>query len=149
MSRARTRPAAPRERGISLLVVLVMLVVLTLFALSAINLSTSNLKVVGNMQARQANEAVALQAVETVIGNISYFSAPTSAVAFEQSGYTVTVANRTCLYSAAATGYSAVIALAPEDTQWDFQVTVTDNTTGASTVMRQGVKIRMLAGNCP
>lgn len=140
---------ARRERGISLLVVLVMLVVLTLFALSAINLSTSNLKVVGNMQARQSNEAVASQAVETVMGNINYFTTPSSSVPFTQSGYTIAVSNRTCLFAAAATGYSAVIALAPEDTHWDFQVTVTDNTTGASTVMRQGAKIRMLAGNCP
>lgn len=142
-------PRPSRQRGISLLVVLVMLVVLTLFALSAINLSTSNLKVVGNMQARQINESVATQAVETVMGNISYFSSPTAAVPFTSTGYTVTIGNRTCLFAAAATGYSAVIALAPEDTHWDFQVTVTDNTTGASSVMRQGAKIRMLAGNCP
>ena len=68
------------ERGISLLVVLIMLVVLTLFALSAINLSTSNLKVVGNMQARQVNESIASQAVETVMGSINYFTTPTSSV---------------------------------------------------------------------
>jgi Tfp pilus assembly protein PilX len=137
-----------REQGISLLVVLVMLVVLTLFALSAINLSTSNLKVVGNMQARQSNDAVAFQAVETVMGSINYFSAPTSAVPFTSTGYTITVGNRSCLYAAAATGYSAVFTIAPEDTHWDFEVTVTDSTTGAKSVMHQGAKIRMLAGNC-
>ena len=137
-----------RENGMSLLVVLVMLVVLTLFALSAINLSTSNLKVVGNVQARQSNEAIALQAVETVVGNVNYFSAPTSSVSFTSSGYTIAFGNRSCLFAAAATGYSAVVAIAPEDTHWDFEVTVTDDTTGARSVMRQGVKIRMLAGNC-
>ncbi len=138
-----------RQQGISLLVVLVMLVVLTLFALSGINLSTSNLKVVGNMQARQSNEAVALQGVETVMGSINYFSSPSSSVPFTATGYTIAVGARTCLYAAAATGYSAVAALAPEDTHWDFSITVTDTTTGAKSVMRQGAKIRMLAGNCP
>jgi len=143
------RIRAGRESGMSLLVVLVMLVVLTLFALSAITLSTSNLKVVGNMQARQSNDAVALQAVETVMGGVGYFTAPASAVPFSSTGYTTAIGNRNCLFAAAATGYSAVIAIAPEDTHWDFEVVVTDNATGARSVMRQGVKIRMLAGNCP
>lgn len=165
-------PSAVRERGMSLLVVLVMLVVLTLFAVSAINLSTSNLKVVGNMQARQSNESVALQAIESVISSVTPFVTPTAATTFApvggtitsttpntptagdttlltSTGYTVVVGKRACLFNAPATGYSAVIAIAPEDNHWDFLVTVTDNLTGARSVMHQGVKIRMLAGNCP
>ena len=163
---------APREKGISLLVVLVMLVVLTLFALSAINLSTSNLKVVGNMQARQANEGVALQATESVINSITYFTSPSAVVNFSpatgtvvstsadtpsagettvqlSTGYKLVFGKRECLYATAATGYSAVVAIAPEDTHWEYRVTVTETSTGASSVMRQGAKIRMLAGNCP
>lgn len=164
--------ALGRQGGMSLLVVLVMLVVLTLFALSAINLSTSNLKVVGNMQARQANEGIALQATESIINSVSNFTSPTTTVAFSpatgtvtstlantpsagettiqlSTGYTLVVGKRECLFAAAATGYSAVAALAPEDTHWEYRVTVTETSTGASSVMRQGVKIRMLAGNCP
>jgi len=166
---ASCRPAVRRQRGMSLLIVLIMLVVLTLFALSAINLSTGNLKVVGNMQARQVNEALGLQAIEAVINSVNAFTTPASAVTIvpgngtvsststtstettinTSTGYTVKVDTRTCLYAAAATGYSAIVAVAPEDTHWDFGVTVTDNATGAKSVMHQGVKIRMLAGNCP
>ena len=161
-------PSAVRERGMSLLVVLIMLVVLTLFALSAINLSTSNLKVVGNMQSRQSNESVALQAIEAVMASVTPFQTPASTIAYTptsgtattttysthtkivtSTGYTIEVYKRNCLFAAAATGYSAVIAIAPEDTHWDFQVIVTENVTGARSVMHQGVKIRMLAGNCP
>jgi Tfp pilus assembly protein PilX len=137
------------QRGITLMVVLVMLVVLTLFGIAGINLSTSNLNVVGNMQARKTNEAVALQGVETVLSTINYFNAPTSAVAFTPpTGYTATFANRVCLFAAPAAGYSAVQPIVPEDTNWEVQVSVTDAISGATTGVTQGVKVRMLAGYC-
>ena len=137
------------QRGMTLMVVLVMLVVLTLFGIAGINVSTSNLQVVGNMQARKANEAVAFQGVETVISSINYFNAPTAAVTFTSpTGYTTTFANRVCLFAAPATGYSAVQPIVPEDTNWEIRVTVTDTLSGASTGLTQGVKIRMLTGYC-
>ena len=53
------RPIASRhsQRGITLFVGLIMLVLITLMVTSAFTLSTSNLKSVGNMQAR--DEAIA------------------------------------------------------------------------------------------
>jgi Tfp pilus assembly protein PilX len=137
------------QRGITLMVVLVMLVVLTLFGIAGINLSTSNLNVVGNMQARKSNEAVALQGIETVLSTINYFNTPTAAVVFTPpTGYTATFANRTCLFAAPAAGYSAVQPIVPEDTNWEVAVGVTDNISGATTGITQGVKVRMLAGYC-
>lgn len=55
-----------RQRGATLVVGMIMLVLVTLFVLAAINMSTTNLRVMGNEQAR--NEAVqsAQQAVEQV-----------------------------------------------------------------------------------
>ena len=138
-----------RQRGITLMVVLVMLVVLTLFGIAGINVSTSNLQVVGNMQSRKSNEAVGFQAVETVLSNIGYFSAPAQALTFTPpTGYTVTLADRACLFAAPAAGYSAVQPIVPEDTNWEIRVTVTDTLSGASTGLTQGVKIRMLTGYC-
>ena len=143
------RGAMRRQRGITLLVVLVMLVVLTLFGIAGINVSTSNLNVVGNMQSRKSNEAVALQGIETVLSTIAYFNSPTAAVTFAApSGYTATFANRSCLFAAPATGYSAVQPIVPEDTNWEVRVSVTDSISGASTGVTQGVKVRMLAGYC-
>lgn len=46
-----------------------MLVVLTLFAVTAINLSNTNLRIAGNMQARTEAEAAAQQAIEQVISS--------------------------------------------------------------------------------
>lgn len=137
------------QRGATLVVVLIMLVILTLFGISAINLSSSNLKVVGNMQARKQTEAVGLQEVETVMNSMIFFSSPLNKVTTSANGYDREISKRVCLYSAAASGYSAVQPIVPEDNQWDFRVTVTDTLTGAKARIWQGAKIRMLAGSCP
>ena len=68
------------QRGATLLVALIMLVLLTLFAISAFNTGTSNLKVVGNMQARSEALNVAQQAIETVLSTPLFISSPANAV---------------------------------------------------------------------
>lgn len=64
------------QRGATLLISLIMLVVLTLFAISAINLSTTNLSIVGNMQARMEVEAAGKQAIEQVLSSAANFLTP-------------------------------------------------------------------------
>ena len=142
---------ARRQQGATLVVVLVMLAVLTLFAVAVINLSNLNAKAVGNMQQRKNAESVAQGAIEQVLSTSANFYSPAAAitVAGLPTGMTATVSNRVCLGATPATGYSLAQALVPEDDYWDFQVTVTDNVTGANTVVHQGAKIRMLANNCP
>jgi type II secretory pathway pseudopilin PulG len=133
-----------------LLVVLVMLVVLTLFAVAVINLSNLNAKAVGNMQQRKNAEVVAQGAIEQVLSTSASFYSPTAPVTISApSGMTIAVSNRVCTGATPAPGYSLAQQLVPEDDYWDFQVTVTDTVSGASTVVHQGAKIRMLANNCP
>jgi Tfp pilus assembly protein PilX len=138
------------QQGTTLLVVLVMLVAITLLGIAGIRISGSSLMIVGNLQARKYTENIALQAIEQTMSTITPFNSPTIAVTpTPPSGLiTITVSNRTCMFSAPASGYSAVAALVPEDNIWDFTVTVTDSLTGARTVMTQGAKIRQLAGYC-
>ena len=144
------RHAARREAGATLVVVLVMLAVLTLFAVAVINLSSLNAKAVGNMQQRKNADIVAQGAIEQVLSTSANFYTPTGAITIPApSGMTIAVSNRVCLGATPATGYSLAQQLVPEDDYWDFQVTVTDNVTGANTVVHQGAKIRMLANNCP
>jgi Tfp pilus assembly protein PilX len=138
------------QRGATLLVVLIMLVVLTLFVVSAINISSVNMRIVGNMQHRTAAEALAQTAIEHTLNDATYFYTPGSVVPVpEPAGMDATVAPRVCLGADAATGYSAAQQIVPEDTYWHVQVTVVDSVTSAQTVMHQGVKMRMLANNCP
>jgi len=152
------RPFKP-QRGATLLVVLVMLVMITLFVLSMIRLSSTNLKVVGNMQAQRALASSAQQAVEVNLSNISFFNDAINntgtwagSVASKTTvinGYTITYTRPTCIYSLPATGYSATSTISPEDTDWELTVTSTDALTGATTSIAQGVKMRLPQGNCP
>ena len=155
-----------RQRGATLIVVLVMLVVLTLLAVAGMRMSSSSLQIVGNMQARRFVENVAHQAVEDVMNSIVPFNSPTGAVTLRSGGATVsaspgtaatlpspagvevTVGARTCLFSAPASGYSAVQPIVPEDNLWEFSVSVRDTFTQATTSMVQGAKIRQLSGSC-
>ena len=137
------------QQGTTLLVVLVMLVIITLLGITGIRMSGSNLLVVGNMQARKFTENLALQAIEQTMSSIAPFNNKTLAVTPAAPALTtITVSNRSCMFSAPAPGFSAVAMLTPEDNIWEFTVTVRDALTGARTVMTQGAKIRQLAGYC-
>lgn len=135
---------ARRQKGSSLLLSLVMLVVLTLLVVSAIRMSNSNLKTVGNMQVRNEAAAAAQQAIEqqvmSDVGN--FYTLVDQAIAI--NGYTGTIFAPVCLKMVAITGYSVDFAAsAPKDTYWDIKAVVTDTRTGASATVHQGVKVRM------
>jgi Tfp pilus assembly protein PilX len=66
------------QRGSTLIVGLIMLVLMTLIALSAITMSTGNLKIVGNMQYQQEATNAAQAAINQVFSQTSYFTAPTT-----------------------------------------------------------------------
>lgn len=137
----------PRQQtGATLLVALIFLLMMTLFAITAINMSTVNLRIVGNMQTSKALDAAAQAAIEQAISSMSQFSlTPTSLVVGD-----ATVEPPTCIESRVATGYSAVVTnIIPEDNTWEVIATVTDLDSGARSAIHQGVQIRMLAGNCP
>lgn len=68
------------QAGATLLVTLIMLIMLTLFAVSAMNTSTTNLQVVGNMQIRGEAMEAARGAVEQTISSSQFINTPASAV---------------------------------------------------------------------
>ena len=146
------------ERGITLLVSLVMLVALTLFALGGFNQSSVNLKIAGNFQEQKRTEAVAQQAIERVISSPAGFSltpaAQTVCVNGTGAGCTggtnVAVTAPSCNYAVTAKGYTKQIGqLTPEDTDWEIRATVAAPVSGGRAAVVQGVRIRLLAGNCP
>jgi Tfp pilus assembly protein PilX len=139
-----------RQQGVVLFTTLVLLVMMTLFAVSSINLSTVNLRIVGNMQAIKAMDADAQAAIEQTISTMDNFNLTPAATTITGTLATVSVSAPECIDSQIATGYSAVsTAIIPEDNVWEVIATVTDNVTGATSTLHQGVEIRMLAGNCP
>lgn len=69
-----------RQKGATLLVALIMLTVLMMFVVSSLNTSTTNLKVVGNMQSKNEALVATQEAIETVISTPQFISTPANAV---------------------------------------------------------------------
>jgi len=139
-----------QQRGAALLVSLIMLVVLTLFAIAGFNLSTVNIRIVGNFQDQKFMEAVAQQAIEQVISTPTAFNLTPAAQTITVSGYNVSVTAPRCNYVATAKGYTKKVGeVAPEDADWEIRAAVTDATTSAQAAIVQGVSMRQLPGNCP
>jgi hypothetical protein len=152
------RPGGTRaaQRGATLIIGLIMIVLITLIVVNAFTLSSSNLKEVGNMQLRQEGVAAANQAVETVISAPFYDSLGVQHVAVDidkdgTTDYTVDIATPSCVAA------KQVSVAAPSDvelptamqsgsewnTDWDISATVTDAKSGASVVVREGVRVRL------
>lgn len=152
------------QRGATLVVGLILLVLITLIVTSAFNLSTGNLKAVGNMQTRDEAVAAANVAIERVISTDAIFFAP--AAKTESVGpYSVSVAAPVCIssvsikdYTSADTNPNVLIEGGPGGggsatgfvvTYWDITATVNDTTTGARAEVHQGVKITLPASPTP
>jgi len=147
------------QRGATLLVTLIMLVVLTLFAVTAFNLSSVNLRIVGNFQQQRETEAAVQQALAQVLSSVALFEAPAVKNLCIPGGTTppcaanqhnITIDRPRCNYTTAARGYTKILGqLTPEDTNWDVRASYTDALTNARAGIVQGVAVRMLSGNCP
>lgn len=61
------KPALHQQRGVVLVVSMIMLLLITLFALAAISMSTVNLRTTTNSQIRAESVAAAQQAIEQVV----------------------------------------------------------------------------------
>lgn len=136
--------AVRRQLGSSLVLSLVMLVVITLLVVSAVRMSNSNLKIVGNMQSKNEAVAAAQQAIEQeVMANVSNFYTPVDKPILI-SGFTGTISAPVCIKKVPVSGYSVDFsASVPSDTYWDIKAVVTNSRTGASVTLHQGAKVRL------
>lgn len=143
-----------RQRGLTLVVSMIMLVVLTLLVVSAIRFSNTNLKTVANMQYKNETTAAAQKVIEVVMSDLGKFTSPTDTtltVNINNANYLVTAFAPVCLLSVPVPGYSAAFAAsAPHETYWDIKSLVTDARTGATSTVHQGVRVRLdSTANCP
>ena len=146
------------QNGVTLFVALVFLLVMTLFAVSSVNMSTVNLRIVNNMQSIKEMQAVAQDAIEQMLSDSSrYGLTPNGSditvnliTGTGTTPMTVTIDTPKCINYVTASGYSAAqTAIIPQDTTWEVVAHVTDPVTGAKVDVHQGFQMRMLAGNCP
>ena len=149
------RPIASRhsQRGITLFVGLIMLVLITLMVTSAFTLSTSNLKSVGNMQARDEAIAAANQAIEHVLSS-PFTTAPAAEeinVDINNDGVTDYVASiaipicvRASIESAAVKTSGTLPSMSTVNTYntlWNIEATIDDAKTGTKTIVQTGMRV--------
>ena len=94
MMRHATSSSCRREqRGISMVVALIMLMLMTLLAVSAFQASNVNLRIAGNMQVRQETLAAAQTATEQVLSSPAFIdpATPPAAVTVALNGASYTV----------------------------------------------------------
>ena len=157
-------PFARRQRGIAMVIGMIMLVLLTLLVVSAINSSSVNLRITGNMQAQDGARAVAQQAIERVLGDLTKFYPTPTAVAataydINNDGtgeYQVSVAAPVCKSAqkqipgrTADCVNGARAGFYCWDTLWEVVATATDSKTGVRQVVTQGVAIPFKPGFNP
>jgi len=144
-----------RQRGISLVMSLIMLVVLTLIAASATYSTNSSIRIVGNMQMQDEALTAAQRAIDEQLdksaNGLANFKNPAPKnvdVDLNQDGtkdYTVSVAQPTCISREPKPGNSAKIKdSAAVSTYWEVGATVQDARTGTRIAHSQGIQIDML-----
>src|SRR4026207_348911 len=69
-------PSIRRQRGMTLLVAMIILVMITLLAVSAYRVSNTNLRVVGSMQGRQEGISAAQAVIEPGLSSAPFTRAP-------------------------------------------------------------------------
>lgn len=93
------------QRGMTLVVALVMLVVLTLLVASAIRFGNINLRIAGNVQSETEASAAAQLALEQMVNtinaspNISTITNKTSSISTGGRAYTVNVVKPACMFN--------------------------------------------------
>lgn len=166
----------PRPRGSTLLIVMILLIVMTLVAIATFKSSSSNLRVIGNMQTRQEGLAAAQQAIELVISSDTFTTSPElvaqSPIDVDINGdgtvdYVVRISPApTCLRvttqpscGAGAANTSAVGGVLIEGLggppasacfrrEWNVRAVVTDPRTGLSMAVNQGVSVPSTDSTC-
>jgi Tfp pilus assembly protein PilX len=161
----KTMISLRRQRGVTLIVALIMLVLITLMVVSAFTLSNTNLKSVGNMQFRNEAIAAANVAIERVI-SADFTTAPVASthnVDLDNDGtaeYTINVLKPSCIKSAGLTSLPSTDPDAAKctsgsggavlcyDTVWEISATVSTavgagKATGVVATSKQGISKRV------
>ncbi|MBT8768995.1 hypothetical protein [Metapseudomonas boanensis] len=164
-----------QERGVVLLVALIMLLLVTLLAISGFNLTQTNLKVIHNMESRNLSKHAANAAIEEAISSAQFIKTPGSVflTSCEES-------NRKCYdfngdkavdIAVKLDTPSCVIVIPIKNSElnldnakdascfipgensmcvnsvWELLATATDLVTGAEVTVRQGIAIRATSNN--
>jgi len=151
---------SPRQSGVVLVISLILLATLSLLAVTALHVSTSQLRVIANMQTDLLLEALTQAELDKLAANPALFQAytcdpaPGNGVPGDWlepfvADFILDVDEPRCLDARAVQGSSALSPVAWQETLWEIRATGRDSRTGAGLALRQGIVIRLPAGQCP
>ena len=142
------------QRGITLFVSLVLLVLITLMVTTAFTLSNTNLKSVGNMQARNEAISAANKAIEQVVSSAFTTNPAAETINVDinhdnTTDYIVSIEKPVCKQSSidAPANLSSVTlpvsmtSTSSWNTLWEIVAVVNDPVTGAKTTVRSGTRV--------
>ena len=152
-----------RQRGVTLIIGMIMLVLITVMVISAYTLSSTNFKAVGNMQFRNEAIAAANKAIEQVIGTnfptgfMIVLTPPLITYDNNNDGiadYTIIVDKPVCVQASVTSGGLSAGQFSSVDLDgfnvstnytvlWDIKATVTDAVSGAAVIVRQGLRTQI------
>ncbi|MWV13447.1 hypothetical protein F3I62_15190 [Pseudomonas sp. R-28-1W-6] len=143
-----------RQQGVALIIALIMLLLMTVMAVSAFNLSSTNVEAVGNQQWRGEALAAADIAIEQIIGAADLAKTDPAADEInvdinrdDTTDYVVAVDEPLCvqakLSSSAPPSSLTLVGMSNStwNTVWEIVATVQDADTGASVKVRSGVRV--------
>lgn len=143
--------SAHRQRGVVLVVSLLMIAVLALLATASINLGSSSMLIVSNQQAEQATAAAANAVVEEALDNKNIFLNGTELPAETRDGIVVSRTAPVCVtrkaydpgtsMGGAAGGGGGIPGPSSYHHYYRFSVTATETKSGASTETQVGVRM--------
>jgi len=145
------------QQGAVLMITLILLLIISVVVVAAFTMSGSNLKSVGNVQSRSESVSAANSAIETIVtgGFMAALNSNTTvSVDMNKDGtadYSVSVAIPLCpvgikqMSADAISSYEVTGGEASAGgtyvTDWELKATVSDVVSGASVVVREGVRI--------
>lgn len=142
-----------RQKGMTLILGMIMLVALTLIVTAAFTLSNTNLKAVGNMQTRSEAIAAANAAIEQMLSSAftDSPSAETINVDMDNDGdvdYVVEIATPVCVSAARDSSAPKSSATLPVmagastwNTLWNIQASIIDSRTGTEVTVQAGTRV--------
>lgn len=141
-----------RQRGNVLIVSLLMLLVLTGLAVSAVSMTSLNLRMVGNMQDQFRAEGAVQLAVDGLVSSVQPFESPVDRTE-EHDVYQVSLQTK-CIASEPAEGWQENYSLNTPtgiryDTHWRVDAEIVEGAiNGELAAIQQGVRVKDMVARC-
>ncbi|MFV8817837.1 pilus assembly PilX family protein [Haliea sp. E17] len=163
--------AFKNQRGVVMVIAMIMLIAITLMVVTASNIAQTNLRIVGNMESREQARFAAIAAIEEALSSSRFADSPTSIFlnscgvanrkCYDSNGdgifdITVQVSTPTCVSVIPKKNVELDVFNFPDQATchlppgvysmcaasvWEFEAVATDVVTGAEVTVRQGVSI--------